>query len=455
MQYTTIYLNKRHIDLPYFYLCLTRVLKPLFVDLKVDFAVLSSFLASGVSSFAKILQYINVGNEESILNVLKLQYIPTSGKLYGDDVSLLAKFDPKIHNILPGDLCVYCVGDNNGGAYIYCEVNKVDLKVIDNQIIYIFNVYTDSTYKNTMCLNEDNFYVLENWHRINDALNTKPPDERESTFKYNGNGNGASSGGSSDTGRQTPQDEYYSSSDNETKSEPSSTYGSNEQLDKGVSQDEIEKAINEINDQIRDIFAKYDDAGDRRRAMNKLIVKWHPDKNRHNGLQNLANEVFKYLNNKREKIESMNFTASYSDGYFRYSPYGASSSTGYGSSYQRQTSSPTGGPSADDFKSSRHYGSFDDLNGKYANGSGSTNGSRTNGAAGGPTSSDSFSGSGPNLNRSGSFRQDWERRRQQKRSNTTGMGAGMGAGATGTLKFQIRSQNGKKFFNKKKSSMAL
>jgi hypothetical protein len=424
MQYTTIYLNKRHIDLPYFYMCLTRVLKPLFIDLKVDYAVLSSFLASGISNFAKILQYINVGNEESILDVLKLQYTPTSGKLYGDDVSLLAKFDPKVHNILPGDLCVYCLDDN--GAYIYCEVNKVDLQLVDSRIVYIFNVFIDTTYKNTMCLNEENFYVLENWHRINDALNSKPPDERESTFKYN-NGNGASSGGSSDTGHQTPQDDYYSSSDNETKSEPSSTYGSNEMLDKGVSQDEIEKAINEINDQIREIFSKYDDAGDRRRAMNKLIVKWHPDKNRHNGLQNLANEVFKYLNNKREKIESMNFATSYSDGYFRYSPYGTSNST-YGSSYQRQTSSPTGGASTDDFKSSRHYGSFDDLNGKYTNGTGASANSRANGTTGGATSSDTFGGSGSSFNRAGSFRQDWERRRQQKRSNTTGMGAGMGAG---------------------------
>jgi hypothetical protein len=165
---------------------------------------------------------------------------------------------------------------------------------------------------------------------------------------------------------------------------------------------------------------------ERKKKINRLLLKWHPDKNP--GKEKFASEVFKHLKKQIEFYKTDPFLA----GFYRstYSSYGYGSSGANGStngtsngSYGSSTTgtSATGG---DEFKSSRHYGSFDDLHRK---GSSSPTG-------GSPHSSpsrdshhhsssmgggyDGYEPKGPgasNLGRAGSFRQEWERRRQQKR----------------------------------------
>jgi hypothetical protein len=121
-QFATIYISKRHVEQPYFPLCLARALRPLMLDLNYDYAAFASLMATSVSQMSKLLQLVNVAAEENILSVIKLQFVPSSGKLYGDDINLLALYDAKLHNVLIGDLCVFC---NAEGAYIYCQILKI------------------------------------------------------------------------------------------------------------------------------------------------------------------------------------------------------------------------------------------------------------------------------------------------------------------------------------------
>lgn len=125
-QFATLYVSKKHIEQPYFALCLARALQPLLMDLHFDYSIFTSLIATSVSQMSKLLQLANVATEENILSVIKLQYVPSSGKLYGDDVNLLALYDTKLHSVLIGDLCVF---SNSEGAYIYCQVLKIFAKV--------------------------------------------------------------------------------------------------------------------------------------------------------------------------------------------------------------------------------------------------------------------------------------------------------------------------------------
>lgn len=134
-QFATLYVSKKHIEQPYFALCLARALQPLLMDLHFDYSIFTSLIATSVSQMSKLLQLANVATEENILSVIKLQYVPSSGKLYGDDVNLLALYDTKLHNVLIGDLCVF---SNAEGAYIYCQVLKIFAKVILNSFIIFF-----------------------------------------------------------------------------------------------------------------------------------------------------------------------------------------------------------------------------------------------------------------------------------------------------------------------------
>lgn len=225
---------------------------------------------------SKLLQLANVATEENILSVIKLQYVPSSGKLYGDDVNLLAPYDTKLHNVLIGDLCVF---SNAEGAYIYCQVLKIFAKKNEakngyrsysshhngsssEEITYEFLVQLDDN--QTIRIGQKELYVLENWHRIYDAVIAKPPDERES-FKYqqdgqysstNGNqagGRSTDDGSSSRQSHRTPGDgeENFSSgqgSDSD-RSDTSSTYGgSQENIPSSV---ELEQSKSEVNNELR------------------------------------------------------------------------------------------------------------------------------------------------------------------------------------------------------------
>ena len=165
---------------------------------------------------------------------------------------------------------------------------------------------------------------------------------------------------------------------------------------------------------------------ERKKKINKLLLRWHPDKNP--GKEKFASEVFKHLKKQIELYKTDPFLA----GFYRssYSSYGGGGATGAGSSSPTSGHSPYGSGSgasgagyagADEFKSSsRHYGSYDDLHRKGSPGGGSPHSSPSRDGPGAPGSSSGFEdyAKGPgasNLGRAGSFRQEWERRRQQKR----------------------------------------
>ena len=176
---------------------------------------------------------------------------------------------------------------------------------------------------------------------------------------------------------------------------------------------------------------------ERKKKINKLLLKWHPDKNP--GKEKFASEVFKHLKKQIELYKTDPFLAGfYRSTYSSYaggngfggtgssptsghSPYG-SGSTATGAGYG---SGGAGGGGADDYKSSRHYGSYDDLHRKGSPGGGSPHSSPSRDGPGAPGGSQGsgfdeyMKGPGAsNLGRAGSFRQEWERRRQQKRQTT-------------------------------------
>jgi hypothetical protein len=310
---------------------------------------------------------------------------------------------------------------------------------------YEFIVQVDeSSAQSTARVNQRELYVLENWHRIYDAMLAKPPDERES-FKYqeggsstaNGNGhygkhgtNGADSS-STESGRHrhghhghtaTDDNDFSSTASDSEKSDTSSPYGSSENIPNSIEQ--IEHSKVEINEELRTVWSL--DENERKKRINKLLLKWHPDKNP--GQEKFAAEVFKHLKKQIELFKTDPFLAGlYRSSYSPYTSSGFSSSSAYGTG----ASGTTGGTASDDFKS-RHYGSFDDLHRKGGGGASPTGGSSPHaspsreGSAHGGASSGAYDaydkmGGGPgasNLGRAGSFRQEWERRRQQKRQAT-------------------------------------
>lgn len=426
LQFATLYVSKKHIEQAYFALCLSRALQPLLIDLHFDHSIFTSLIATSVSQMSRLLQLVNVATEENILSVIKLQYVPSSGKLYGDDINLLAQYDTKLHNVLIGDLCVFC---NTDGNYIYCQIVKVTTIVLsDNkystkrkadEVEFEFTVQLDEN--GTQCIiGQKDLYVLENWHRIYDAMGAKPPDERE-TFKYQENTSSSKYTSSNDSEQKTngkPENEESSNgSDSSDKSENSSTCGSNDNIPNDI---ELEQSKSEVNNELRLLWGL--EENDRKKKINRLLLKWHPDKNP--GKEAFASEVFKHLKKQIELYKTDPFLA----GFYRstYSSYGgfgtgagSSTSGGYGSTGASDYRSSTTG-SDYDFKS-RHYGSFDDLHGRKGSPNGgsphsSPNRESSRGSPGTGFGDYDAKGPGPsNLGRTGSFRQEWERRRQQKR----------------------------------------
>ncbi|CAF4738410.1 unnamed protein product, partial [Rotaria magnacalcarata] len=68
---------------------------------------MAALLATTIGQMSKLLNLVNVATEENILSILKLQYIPSPGNVYGDDVEQLQQFNVDVHQVLPGDLCVF------------------------------------------------------------------------------------------------------------------------------------------------------------------------------------------------------------------------------------------------------------------------------------------------------------------------------------------------------------
>ena len=430
IELTTCYLSKKHIDQPYFPLCLARAIQPLFSDLHIDFAILTALIATNVAQMVRVLQLVNVASEENILSVIKLQYIPSSGKIYGDEVSLLAPFDSKVHNVLPGDLCVYLSSES--GVYIYCQVIKIIINPkkisssnsgskLNDLLEYTFYVQIDENGQQKVNIGEKELYVLENWHRLYDALASKPPDERE-TFKYqdsasnnqfggaNTNGGNGSSAGSSD-GRRTPGDGEENFSDSSDKSETSSMYDSNDNLS-GINQNELETAKNEVNQDLRTIWSL--EENERKKKINRLLLKWHPDKNP--GREKFASEVFKHLKKQLEFYKTDPFLSNlYRSSYTSYGNYTYSSYNGTSSTSGTAGTGSTAGGSDD---KSKHYGSFEDLHRKNSGAGGTGSTGSSSGTYTDPMGGGDARGGSPNLGRSSSFR-EWERRRQQKRPTGT------------------------------------
>ena len=432
LQFATLYVSKRHIEQPYFTLCLARALQPLLVDLHYDNSIFTSLIATSVSQMSKLLQLVNVATEENILSVIKLQYVPSSGKLYGDDVNLLAPYDPKLHNVLIGDLCVFA---NQDGRYIYCQVIKINtkpkksapkysLKAAESDIEYEFVVSLDESGAETSTIAQKDLYVLENWHRIYDAIIAKPPDERESfSNKYQESESKKSNSNESDSngsyrGKQADDENFSSNGSDSDRSDTSSTYGSNENIPNSI---EIEQAKSEINQELRLLWGL--EEGERNKKVKKMMLKWHPDKNP--GKEKFASEVFKHLKKQVEFYKNDPFLANLYRSTYSYSGFTSSSSaggaSGTGTAYGGASGASGTGAAGDELKSSRHYGSFDDLHRKSPNGgSPHSSPSRDSGMPGSTGSAYDYD-RGPgasNLGRTGSFRQEWERRRQQKRQPT-------------------------------------
>ena len=183
-----LYISMKHTEQPYFTLCLARALSPCLglSELQLDNSVMAALLATTIGQMSKLLNLVNVATEENILSILKLQYIPSPGNVYGDDIEQLQQFNIEQHQILPGDLCVYRVND----LYIYCEVEQIIKESINTKDDWVYKK-SDTSYtyvflckindaNETTKIEASNFYVLEHWSRIFDAVNTKPVDERES-----------------------------------------------------------------------------------------------------------------------------------------------------------------------------------------------------------------------------------------------------------------------------------
>jgi hypothetical protein len=184
-----LYISMKHTEQPYFTLCLARALSPCLglSELQLDNSVMAALLGTTIGQMSKLLNLVNVATEENILSILKLQYIPSPGNVYGDDVEQLQAFNIEQHQILPGDLCVYRLND----LYIYCEVEQIIKEFLNSKDEWSYKKSDSSSYSyiflckindanETEKIEASNFYVLEHWSRIFDAVHTKPVDERDS-----------------------------------------------------------------------------------------------------------------------------------------------------------------------------------------------------------------------------------------------------------------------------------
>jgi hypothetical protein len=403
-----LYISMKHTEQPYFTLCLARALSPCLglAELQLDNSVMAALLATTIGQMSKFLNLVNIATEENILSTLKLQYIPSPGNVYGDDIEQLQQFNIEQHQILPGDLCVY--RDND--LYIYCEVEKIlkeysnnnseqwSWKQSDSSSIiptYIFLCRVNDE-NETRRIESSNFYVLEHWSRIFDAVNTKPVDERES-FK-------STSASNSTTNSQTKEekqkfhDEKYSSSSSSTKhsgkstnenpnfnndsgftngfdnsktyrqtsadSDSSSNPTSESQSDSESAQTneqdvidktELELTKTEIYNAVRQAFQLT--GQERKKTVKKLLLKWHPDKNP--GRERFAAEVFKHLRKQIDHFENDPLTSFFNTfNNFHHTPFSASDPR---FSWNKQSNTTKtdhhSSSTADD-----RFGSFDNLN---------------------------------------------------------------------------------------------
>ncbi|CAF2489727.1 unnamed protein product [Rotaria sp. Silwood2] len=407
----TLYISMKHTEQPYFTLCLARALSPCLglSELQLDNSVMAALLATTIGQMSKLLNLVNVADEENILSILKLQYIPSPGNVYGDDIEQLQKFNIEQHQILPGDLCVYRVND----LYIYCEVESI-IKVythIENDrwswkntnssslvpsYVFICRIHEG---KETERIEAANFYVLEHWSRIFDAVHTKPVDERDSfkssttsssttnTQGKSGSGDkdkyndekfsyssrrsekttADSTGFNSDPGfsngfdsskpyRQTSADSDSSSNmASESPSESESPQTNEQDL---IDKTELELTKTEIYNAVRQAYQLT--GQERKKTVKKLLLKWHPDKNP--GRERFAAEVFKHLRKQIDHFENDPLTSFFNTfNNFHPSPFSASDpkfswnkhSSTHKTSHQHSASSAT---------TEDRFSSFDNLN---------------------------------------------------------------------------------------------
>ncbi|CAF0732765.1 unnamed protein product [Adineta steineri] len=425
----TLYISMKHTEQPYFTLCLARALSPCLglSELQLDNSVMAALLATTIGQMSKFLNLVNVATEENILSTLKLQYIPSPGNVYGDDIEQLQQFNVEQHQILPGDLCVY--RDND--LYIYCEVEKI-IKEYPNQTnnteqdhwswskkntsslipTYIFICRVNDA-KETQRIEAVNFYVLEHWSRIFDAVHTKPVDERESsrsstassstTNTQGKSGSGGGAGGEKDkhnnnekysssrrserstndnagfnsdpgfsngfdnskTYRQTSADSDSSSNlTSESQSESESAQTTEQDV---IDKTELELTKTEIYNAVRQAFQLT--GQERKKTVKKLLLKWHPDKNP--GRERFAAEVFKHLRKQIDHFENDPLTSFFNTfNNFHHSPFSASdpkfswnkhssSSTNNKTNQQQQQHQH---PSSSSTTTDDRFGSYDNLN---------------------------------------------------------------------------------------------
>lgn len=167
-------------------------------------------------------------------------------------------------------------GGKNGTKSSYSTNFTSASSSSNEEITYEFLVQVDDN--QTVRIGQKDLYVLENWHRIYDAVIAKPPDERES-FKYSAEGQYSSSGAGRSEDRQqhhrTPGDgeENFSSgqgSDSD-RSDTSSTYGgSQENIPNSI---ELEQARNEVNNELRLLFGL--EENERKKKINKYVFNYN------------------------------------------------------------------------------------------------------------------------------------------------------------------------------------
>ena len=182
-----------------------------------------------------------------------------------------------------------------------------------------FQVQVDESGQQTALIGQKDLHVLENWHRIYDAMNAKPPDERE-TFKYaesashaKKSGGAAANGASGEDAKASGKcagngeengEQSSNASDSSDKSDTSSTYGSDDNLPNSI---ELEQAKSELNNELRLLWGL--EENERKKKINKLLLKWHPDKN--TGKEKFASEVFKHLKKQIELYKTDPFLAGF------------------------------------------------------------------------------------------------------------------------------------------------
>ncbi|CAF3425408.1 unnamed protein product [Rotaria sp. Silwood1] len=407
-----LYISMKHTEQPYFTLCLARALSPCLglSELQLDNSVMAALLATTIGQMSKLLNLVNVATEENILSILKLQYIPSPGNVYGDDVEQLQQFNIEQHQVLPGDLCVYRMND----LYIYCEVEKIikesandqndtkdewSWKKTDSSLSYLFICKINDA-NETQKIEASNFYVLEHWSRIFDAVHTKPVDERDS-FKSSSSASSSSSTTTTTPGKNGDKDKFkdektHSSSKRSEKSNNAEDFTSDSYSTNGFnnfkkygqtsadsdsssntaseSQSESESAQTNEEDKIdkteleltkteiyNAVRQAYQLTGqERKKTVKKLLLKWHPDKNP--GRERYAAEVFKHLRKQIDHFENDPLTSFFNTfNNFHHTPFSASDPRFSWNKHSNTTKTDhhhsTSSTTADD-----RFGSFDNLN---------------------------------------------------------------------------------------------